>query len=273
MADLPVLGTAITLPGIAGLRDWILDSDRTVEFQDFVTPEAITADPADLVAALNAALDGHQGARGIHGPFFGLDLANADREMRAVVTRRLLTGLQIAEALRADHMVVHSPFTWWHELNLVNYPFVRPTMYEAIADCLAPVLARAADTGCTVMLENIDDAHPQARLGVIEAIDHPRLMASVDTGHAELAHRLYRAMPVGDHVTSMGARLGHVHLQDVDGYADRHWHPGDGCVPFAAVFEALAASPARPRLILEVRRDLVRLPATVAAMQARGWAQ
>jgi len=66
--------------------------------------------------------------------------------------------------------------------------------------------------------------------------------------------------------------LGHVHLQDVDGYADRHWHPGDGRIAWRPVFEALAVLEESPRLMLEVRTDLPRLPATVARLEAMGLA-
>jgi sugar phosphate isomerase/epimerase len=70
-------------------------------------------------------------------------------------------------------------------------------------------------------------------------IDHPNLIVSLDTGHAELAHGRYGAAPVVDFIASSAARLGHVHLQD----ADRHWHPGDGAIPWRPVLSALANCP------------------------------
>jgi sugar phosphate isomerase/epimerase len=76
---------------------------------------------------------------------------------------------------------------------------------------------------------------------------------------------------VVDHVAASG-ELAHVHLQDVDGYADRHWHPGDGRIAWRPVFAALAALAERPRLTLEVRADIARLPATVARLQEMGLA-
>ncbi len=266
MTDPIRLGVALTLPSIAPLRDWIFDHDRAVEMQDFVGPDVFLQDPGDLIGALNAALDGHRGPRGIHGPFFGLDLSNPDAEIRAIVTARLLRGVTIAERLGADHMVIHSPFTFWHVLNRVNYAGIRSAMLDAMAGCLTPVLARAASTGCTLMLENIDDTDPGARLELVETMGHPRLMVSVDTGHAELAHHRYGAPPLVDHLDLVAARLGHVHLQDVDGHADRHWHPGEGCILWPPVFAAIGRAPAPPRLILEVRDGHERLPVTVARL-------
>jgi len=225
------------------------------------------------VADWQDALAGHRGPRGIHGPFFGLDLANPDREIRAIIQRRLLKGLEIAAALGGSHMVVHSPFNFWHVLNRDNAPGMHGEMIAAMADCLSPVLARAADIGCTLMLENIDDTDPQHRADAVRAIGHPNLALSLDTGHAALAHANYGAPPVVDFVAQACDLLGHVHLQDVDGHADRHWHPGEGILPWPAVFDALARGPADARLILEVRDRHDRLPHTVAALEAAGLAR
>ena len=170
-------------------------------------------------------------------------------------------------------MLVHSPFTYWHSLNYANYSGLRDSLFSASAECLAPVLARAADAGCTLMIENIDDAVPADRTELAAMIDHPNLMVSLDTGHAELAHGRYHAPPVVDFVRASAGRLGHVHLQDADGYADRHWHPGDGRIPWAPVFAALAECTPAPRLILEVNRRQERLPKTVRLLESRGLAR
>ena len=142
-----------------------------------------------------------------------------------------------------------------------------------MADCLSPVLARAADIGCTLMLENIDDADPRQRANAVRAIGHPNLRVSLDTGHAALTHGRYGAPPVVGFIAQAGDLLGHVHLQDADGYADRHWHPGEGILPWPAIFGALARSPSTPRLILEVRDRHDRLPQTVARLEALGLAR
>lgn len=273
MTDLPLLGVAVRSSEYELLADWIRGPGRAIEIQDFVTPEVIAGDVAPLVSHWQRLLDGHTGPVGLHGPFFGLDLANADREIRAIVTRRFLTGVEIAAALGGSHMVIHSPFTYWHVLNRANYPALRGTMIAAAADCLAPVLARAAEAGCTLVLENIDDTDPADRVELVAAIGHPNLRVSLDTGHADLAHGRYTAPPVTDFIAAAGPLLHHVHLQDVDGYADRHWHPGDGRIAWRPVFDALLALPELPRLILEVRADHARLPATVARLEGLGLAR
>lgn len=270
---LPLLGLALIHDDFAPLKDWICTPGRAIEIQDFVGPDVIAGDPSDIVAAWRAVLKGHTGPRGIHGPFFGIELTNPDEEMRAIIQRRFLKGIEIAEALGATQMVIHSPFTYWHVLNRRNYAAIRPYMFEAAAECLAPVLARAADVGCTVVIENVDDTDPADRVDLAQMIGHPNFRVSLDTGHADLAHGRYNAPPVVDFIDAAAGWLAHVHLQDADGYADRHWHPGEGRVPWRAVFGALAELPELPRLILEVRGRRHLLPQTVARLEAEGLAR
>lgn len=259
---LPSIGAAIKIGDLPVLRDWLFQADRPIEIQDFVGADVIAGDTSDLVARYKTALDGHTGPRGIHGPFFGLDLSNPDRDIRAVVQKRLIAGIEIAAALDADMMVVHSPFTFWHVLNYTNYSFMRETVMEDCVACLTPVLARAAAEGVLLVLENIDDTAPADRADLVARLSHPQFKLSVDTGHADLAHGNYGAPPVVDVIAHAGDMLAHVHLQDVDGHADRHWHPGDGRINWRPVMQKLAASDKPPRLLLEVRHNTADMPKT-----------
>lgn len=270
---LPLLGAAVTLPTYPAIRDWICGPGRTIEIQDFCDIGVLERDHADLIAAWQALLPGHEGLRGIHGPFFGLDISTPDGEVRAIVQKRMLQGLAVAEALGATHMVIHSPFNHWHQLNRANYPAVYPGLISFAGECLAPVLDRAADIGCMLVLENCDDTDAGARVDMVRQIGHANLQVSIDTGHADICHGRYDAPHVVDFIAAASGHLAHVHLQDVDGYADRHWHPGDGRIAWRPVFDALAALTETPRLILEVRSDLPRLPATTARIEALGLAR
>ncbi|MGY6570061.1 MAG: sugar phosphate isomerase/epimerase family protein, partial [Salinarimonas sp.] len=72
---LPRLGVALNLERFDLLRDWICESDRTIEIQDFIHPSVIGADHSGLIGQWRERLEGHHGLRGIHGPFFSLDIA------------------------------------------------------------------------------------------------------------------------------------------------------------------------------------------------------
>ena len=79
-----------------------------------------------------------------------------------------------------------------------------------------------------------------------------KLLSAVEARPGETALAI-GAPPVDRFVTAAGDLLAHIHLQDADGYADRHWAPGDGTVRWASIFRAVSTLTSNPRLILELR--------------------
>lgn len=79
------------------------------------------------------------------------------------------------------------------------------------------------------------------------------LQRSVGTGHARLAHGSAGGPPVDYFIQDAGSQLAHVHLQDADGHADRHWAIGEGNIFRPSVFRAIAALDQSPRLLLNLR--------------------
>ena len=63
-----------------------------------------------------------------------------------------------------------------------------------------------------------------------------------------------------------------MHLQDADGYADRHWVLGEGDTNFHAIFKALGELEVKPHLIVEIN-DFSRVPDSVAHLEALGLGQ
>ncbi len=232
-------------------RDWLFAKDRDLELPEFCLGD-ILARPAPFIEMAQKALDGWRGGRlGIHGPFAGFELDVKDREIRPIVQRRIDQALDVCEALGgAVQMVLHSPYDRWDACNLDRTPGERATRIAAILDTLEPALIRARDIGVQIVLENIRDTDPADRMAVVLAADTPALALSVDTGHAHWAHWVDGGAPPADRYISAagGTRLGHVHLQDTDGWADRHWAlGGEGNIVWPAIFKALEA--ATPSLI------------------------
>jgi sugar phosphate isomerase/epimerase len=250
---LPVLGAAMPLAHLAHHRDWLLEAPRDLEIQDFCDLDVLAGDWRGRVAAIRPLLAGLTGRLGIHGPFWGLRIDSHDPEIRAVVTRRLLQGIDAAAALGATQMVVHSPFTTWDAHHLPLLPGARDAVIDRARETLAPVIARAETDGVELVIENIEDRDPVDRVMLVRALDSRAVRVSLDTGHARYAHGSTGAPPVDAYIVAAGDLLAHVHLQDADGYADRHWHPGEGDIAWPAVFAALARLAADPRLILEVK--------------------
>tara|TARA_B100001175_G_C19351746_1_gene562681 strand:- start:57 stop:869 length:813 start_codon:yes stop_codon:yes gene_type:complete len=261
------IGAAVTINNLEPLLEWLCEHSRPLEIQDFTPPNMSTEETKKVVEIYQEQLKSHNGIRGVHGPFFGLDLGNPERPLQEFISTRLLTVLDFCERLGGKYMVIHSPFTDWMKFNKLQYPMAKENAISSMAEILKLPLQRASEIGCTLVLENCDDTDPYMRMDAIQHIDHPNLKLSVDTGHAHLAHCNYRAPPVVDFITAAGENLTHVHLQDVDGYADRHWHPGEGSIPWQAVMDELHKSPSKPHLIIEVRKNMHRLPATAEFLE------
>ena len=250
--DVPVLGAALTLDMLARHRDWVLAAQRDVEMQSFASPHALAGDMGGLIARARGLLDGHEGRLGLHGPFLGFQIDAPDPGVAEVARARMLACLDACEALGADQMVIHSPVSTWDHFNHQSEPAQALIQIERVRWLMAPVIARAEAIGVVLMIENVEDVDAAARCRLADALASPVVAVSLDTGHAQYARNLAGGPPVDVCVEVAGKRLQHVHLQDTDGFADRHWHPGEGALLWRKIFAALGRLTQMPRLILEV---------------------
>ena len=257
---LPVLGVALPVEALADHIDWILADQRDLEIQDFIWTEVLEGDWRGRCAEAKRILNGYTGRLGVHGPFWGFSIAAMDPGVREVVAKRMDQGLDACAELGATQMVIHSPYTTWSHQNIDTYPRGRERMVELTHDTLAPAVKRAESLGVTLVIENIEDRDPYERVALARSFNSPAVKISIDTGHAHYAHVTTGAPPVDFYVRAAGDLLDHVHIQDADGYADRHWEPGIGTVNWHAVFAALADIDATPRLNLELREKSRNIP-------------
>ena len=248
----PRIGAALPLAGLRLHREWLIESQRDLEIQDFTYAETLNGDWKPLADEIKKELDGYHGRLGIHGPFWGFVMDSEDPDVRALATKRYLQGLDVCAELGATHMVIHSPYTTWDYNNLDNYPGSRAEKTERVHLCLGAVVKRAEQQGVTLVIENIEDMDPHARVDLAKSFSSKAVRVSIDTGHANYAYGSNGAPPVDYYVHAAGDMLAHVHLQDTDGHADRHWAPGEGNIAWHAVFGALAQYSSHPRLVLEL---------------------
>ena len=274
--SLPLLGVALTLEdlkGVEGLRDFVFAADRDVELRDFIPVDALGRDWREIGRRGRRAFAGHRGRIGIHGPYEGLMVDTPDPEVRAIVQRRFLAALdglaEMAEGREAAHMVLHSPYTTWHSHNRGTEWDDTEGIRARTHAVLAPVVARAEALGVTLVLENCEDMDPAERVALAASFDTGAVAVSLDTGHAHYAHGATGAPPVDAFVRAAGARLAHVHVQDADGWADRHWVLGEGTINFPSIFKALGELHVKPHLIVEIN-DFSRVPASVAHLERLG---
>ena len=79
------LGAAITFDVEEEVFNWLCDSDRPIEVQDFTSPNILNSDFSGLVLKYKDKLKSHKGTRGLHGPFFGLELGNQETEFQKLI--------------------------------------------------------------------------------------------------------------------------------------------------------------------------------------------
>lgn len=278
MADLPLpIGAALNVADLPTYRNWLIEGQRDLEIQDFCAPKILLGDWQGLVAHARTLLDGFEGRLGIHGPFYDLPLDIKDPELAPLLSRRMATAVDAAAALGATQMVIHSPYKTWDWFNFGNNPRVgnAPSSAEETIDRvhqnLRAAVNRAEAEGITLVIENIEDIAPSWRRELASSFGSDAVRLSIDTGHAHYAHGATGAPPVDYFVTDAGEMLAHVHLQDADGFADRHWPPGRGTVNWHAVFRAIAALPQRPHLVLELR-EANEIPAAMDYLSREGLA-
>ncbi|NJO83458.1 MAG: sugar phosphate isomerase/epimerase [Blastochloris sp.] len=246
----PLIGAALTVDTLAAHREWLLADQRDLELQDFVSPTVLDSEWRPLVRRARDLLDGYTGRLGIHGPM--LEITSDDPAIRAVVMRRFRQGLEICAELGAGHMVIHSSL-FYHGHPLVEYAADDrlATLIGYAYATLAEVVPLAQQAQCTLVIENIFDLNPAPLLAVVRSFESDYVRMSLDTGHAFLAQH-HGGPPPDQWVREAGSLLGHLHVHDTDGNADRHWAPGDGNINWYALFEALGASTHQPRMVLEV---------------------
>ncbi|MEM7211263.1 MAG: sugar phosphate isomerase/epimerase family protein [Pseudomonadota bacterium] len=266
------IGAALPVNRLANYRDWLFEKDRDVELQTFHAADVLEGNWRELADQVNAVLNGHKGRIGMHGPFWGFDICSKDPAIREVVTRRMMQSLDVCEAINARQMVIHSPYNPWMYTNVLNYDDGDAWVFEETHNTLRSVVTRAERMGVVLVIENIGDVDIHARVKLAESFNSTSVQVSVDTGHAHLSHGSQRTHPVDYYIKAAGNMLRHVHLQDADGWADRHWAIGEGNILWHSVFRAISQLDSNPHVVLELR-DHDGIPASMAWLEAAGLAE
>ena len=252
MTSLPTLGAALRAEELDAHLDWLVEGQRDLELQGFHTPESLLSDWKPRSADVRRKLANHKGRQSMHGPA-SVPLASNDPGMRALAQERLGQGLDVCEDLGLTQMVIHSPYIHWDQENLEKIPGRREEKFDNFVATMEPMVKRAEGLSVELVIENIEDRNPHIRKDIVDHFASPSLKLSIDTGHAYYANRMGGAPAVDMYLRAAGNDLKHLHLQDADGYADRHWAIGDGTIPWTAVFEELSLLTSNPRLIIEIK--------------------
>lgn len=272
--SLPILGASLSCSLLDDHAEWLVSEQRDLEIPDVASnPSLLDGDIPALAASVRATLAGYEGRIGIHAPYEGLPLLTRDPRLQSLATDRLCQALDFVEGIGGSHMVVHSPFLFFGANPFVAHSATngRDGQIALVHKVLDPVVARAEEIDCTIVIEGIHDRHPDPLLALVRSFDSDFVRMGLDIGHAFITHRL-GGPPVDQWVREAGPVLGHLHLQDTDGDIDRHWVPGTGRMNWHALFDALAEQSHNPRLILELKQSH-RVREGAAWLQSQGLAR
>lgn len=253
-AQPPLIGAAMLTSHLPRFIDWLAADHRDLELQDPAYPGYLYQDWMPDAKAARALLDtsGYQGRVGIHAAFMGIDISTPDVQLRTAMADSLRRSLEFGEVIGATHAVIHSPFMWFGSPQVYfSSPQSRAFIGDGVRAMLDLLLPLAERINCAFVIETIADANTRALVELVRSFDSPFVRLSIDTGHVAIMERMGGAPP-SQWVEDAGDLLGHIHLQDTDGHGDRHWGLGDGTINWRAFFKALRASPANPRMILEL---------------------
>lgn len=192
---------------------------------------------------------------GLHLPFFDLQPGSADALIRQASQDRLRRAMDVAACYAPHHLVGHGAY------NRFLYSRSFPDWAARAAETWTAVLA-GWPKHPPLFLENTHETDPETVTGFVTALrarlpepQAQRVGICFDVGHwhsfAGGCHR-HNLTAWLDSVTPL---LGHLHLHDNDGSFDQHLGPGQGTIPFAALFSQLAARQSHPTATFEPHSD------------------
>jgi sugar phosphate isomerase/epimerase len=197
---------------------------------------------------------------GLHGPFSELVPASRDPMVREVARTRCQQGYDLALAIGASHLILHSgyfPKTYPHDEWIQN-------SYNFWVEFLM-------DKPCTNMIhmENVyeDDFSTLGELidRVNQAFQDERLTICLDIGHVNANS----SRSLVDWIIGLGDRICYVHLHNNDGILDDHWRLDKGKIDISLVLEMLLKN--SPRAILNIETFVEDIEPSLLWLRTQGY--
>lgn len=213
------------------------------EYDDFYAPE-VYEDDAELERRIAGylALERDRSRDTLHGVFFDIKPNSRDSVIRQRSRALMRQSLAIANRLGVRGVVFHSDVFGGIRLS------TPPGAWLDAAEALFRQLC-AENPGLDLWLENTVEQEPDQLVALAQRMaDVPNFGLALDYAHASLS-----ATDGAAWLRQMGPYVRHVHLNDNDLYADRHWPVGKGSIDYPR-FAALAEEhiPGVP-MLMEVR--------------------
>ena len=211
------------------------DNGIGIEIQGFYNPNLIDTEESDkLLSEYKIALANFKGGKSLHAPFWDLNLGSKNPDVRKATMKAFNYAYKIAKELGCTEIVVHNGF-------IPNTSFYEGWVRNATA--FWQEFFRDKDDSITMMIENQCEEDSEVLKMEIDSVNDPRLKVCLDIGHAHANSN----MPVADWITTLGSRIGYLHLHNNHGKVvgrpsymnDEHLGLDMGTMDIAKVFELL----------------------------------
>lgn len=222
-----------------------LQYDLGIEVMAFAFPDALDGDWRALTDQYRSLLHPINGKITLHGPFMDMAPGSPDKQIIEATMTRFKQGLQIAHELESEIVVFHANF-----LSQVHTEDYRMGWTRRNIDFWGRLVSYASILGVTIAIENMWEFDPYLIGDILKSVDHPRLRACLDVGHAHLYSRV--AFETWVRVTA--PYLVHIHLNNNDGEDDVHRSLADGVLDYSRLLKLLRAVPNSPSFVLEMDR-------------------
>ncbi|HEX3892199.1 MAG TPA: sugar phosphate isomerase/epimerase family protein [Terracidiphilus sp.] len=178
-----------------------------------------------------------------------VNVLHPEKSRRIDAMDEIKRALEAAERIPFKHLVVHlgeSTDGW------------SPRSIEYGMTALEHLGAFARPLGVGLLVENLlSEATTPEHLVTILEMGHLNAKVCLDLGHAHVSPGTAEA------ITTLGDRIGSVHVHDNHGVKDEHLWPGDGTIDWLATAKALHVLTKAPAAVLEVSYSLNDPPATL----------
>ena len=181
----------------------------------------------------------------IHAPFFDLNPASGDRDIKAITARRFHQTIDFATEVEASRIVFHPGYDPW------RYARTPEAWLENSLEFWPSLIERAEKSSILLCLENIFDTQPAPLVELLREINSPFLRHCFDIGH----WFLFTKTPIHKWFETLGPYLSHLHLHDNRGRGDDHRPIGKGKIDFPALIEQLSLLGSQPTATLEAHNQ------------------
>ncbi|MFH0910411.1 MAG: TIM barrel protein [Planctomycetota bacterium] len=194
--------------------------------------------------------------RALHAPFWDLCPGSRDPRVQELARERMERACSIAQALSAEHVVVHHAFIP-HMHKEGEYLERSLPFWDALFD--------EAPAGLHFHVENILDEEPEGLAALVDRIGRANVDVNLDVGHAHC----FSKIPVVEWIARLGERIGYAHLHANHGERDEHLALGEGTLPMREACEALNRH--APGALWAVECEAEDLEAALAWLEENGF--